>query len=283
MDYHHSGSYRNIPANPGGAPPNAPPRAMPQYYDYTKKSRRPRRLPVVGWAVCAAALISFAVFSLAPSTAWFGRKVIDKPYDDGGYTYTGTLHAGKFSGGGKVSFSDGSHYEGDFLDGSFQGQGKFTGTDGWSYEGLFENGRPTTGILYTKQGELNVDFSRGEIALHNAEALKLWKYSGGLSARGQRGSGVFTFPDGAKYAGEFANGFAEGQGTYTDGDGKALYTGGWATGLYSGEGKYAAPDGSFRYEGQFANGQFNGEGTVTTKEGKTIAGTWKNGKRVKKA
>ena len=219
-------------------------------------------------------MLCFAVFALAPSTTWFGRKVIDLPYDDGGFLYTGTLKAGKFNGRGKIFFAGGGGYEGEFLEGRFQGFGIFSGDD-WRFEGIFNNGVPQRGTLHTKAGKVTVE--PGGLALEGQ-----WDYTGTAGPNGQRGQGEFTFADGAVYKGGFRGGLAEGQGTYYDADGRKRYEGGWSAGLYEGEGSYAAPDGSFAYQGGFRGGKFEGKGTVTAKDGKTTAGTWNSGWRVKK-
>ena len=232
------------------------------------------RKAIFSGCLCALALLCLAVFALAPSTAWFGRTVIDAPYDDGGYLYTGTLFAGKFNGYGKIAFKDGTRYDGGFYEGAFHGAGVFIG-DGWSFDGIFENGKPVRGLLVTDEKSIKVNGESYELA-------ERWVYIGALGPRGQRGRGTFLFEDGAKYEGECAEGLAQGQGTYTDKDGQLLYEGAWRAGSYEGEGIYTAPDGSFRYKGGFRAGKFEGRGTVTTKEGKKVAGTWKNGWRVAK-
>jgi len=235
------------------------------------KQMDPMRKSVIVGCFCALALLCFAVFALVPSTAWSGRTVIDQPYDDNEYLYTGTLKAGKFNGYGKIAFANGTRYEGGFFDGRFHGEGVFYGED-WRLEGLFEDGEPVRGVLY---GEEEIIFDENSFAL-----AERWKYTGALSPKGQRGKGAFVFEDGATYEGECAEGLAQGRGTYTDSGGHVLYAGVWQAGLYEGEGEYHAPDGSFSYRGNFRGGKFEGEGAVTTREGKVITGTWKRGWRV---
>ena len=236
-------------------------------------AQRKKRRSVVASCLCALVLLCFAVFALVPSTAWFGRTVVDKPYDDGEYMYTGTLKAGKFNGVGKIAFADGTRYEGGFYESCFHGEGTFFGEE-WSFEGVFENGKPVSGILHGKEDIL--------VGKDSYELKERWKYTGALGSRGQRGTGAFEFEDGAKYEGECVGGLAQGQGSYTGKDGKLIYKGGWHTGKYEGEGEYTAPDGSFSYKGAFRAGQFEGKGTVTVSGGKTVAGQWRNGWRVSK-
>jgi hypothetical protein len=72
------------------------------------------------------------------------------------------------------------------------------------------------------------------------------------------GRGIFTWPDGRKYEGEYYNDKKHGVGTYTWADGK-------------------------RYEGEWQNGRQNGSGIMYTPEngGKGRTGQWFQGKRVK--
>ena len=67
--------------------------------------------------------------------------------------------------------------------------------------------------------------------------------------------GTLTFPDGAKYAGEFKDGKKHGRGTFTDADGT-------------------------KYVGEFKDGKPHGKGTVTLVDGRVLKGIWSNGKRV---
>ena len=111
------------------------------------------------------------------------------------------------------------------------------------------------------------------------------------------GQGTFTFPDGAKYVGEFWNGTLSGQGTltYPDDrkyvgefkDGKrngqgtetfsngAKYVGKWKHGKHNGLGTLTLPDGA-EYIGGFKDGKFNGQGTLTLPDGSVQRGIWKN-------
>ena len=62
-------------------------------------------------------------------------------------------------------------------------------------------------------------------------------------------TGIYTYPDGEKYVGEFKNGIQDGQGTFSYPDGR-------------------------KYVGEFKNGIQNGQGTNTFSNGWNGIGEW---------
>ena len=69
------------------------------------------------------------------------------------------------------------------------------------------------------------------------------------------GKGVFTWPDGRKYEGDYKNDHKEGQG------------------------KFEWPNGRI-YEGEWKLGKMDGQGTYTSEKGKVRVGIWQDGKRI---
>ena len=90
------------------------------------------------------------------------------------------------------------------------------------------------------------------------------------------GQGIFTFPDGAKYAGEFWEGTLSGQGTLVLPNGNK-YVGEFKDGKYNGQGTFSYPDGR-KYVGGFWDGKRYGQGTFTLPDGSVQRGIWKNNK-----
>jgi len=70
--------------------------------------------------------------------------------------------------------------------------------------------------------------------------------------------GTYTFPDGAKYVGEWKDGRENGQGTITD--------------------YYANGD---KYVGKWKDGERHAQGTYTYADGRVVNPIWKNGKKEK--
>ena len=91
--------------------------------------------------------------------------------------------------------------------------------------------------------------------------------------------GTLTQPDGGKYVGEFKDGKANGQGTYTYADGNMLYVGEFKDGKQNGQGTLTRPDGA-KHVGEFKDNQFNGQGTLTYPDSSAkYVGEFKDDKR----
>lgn len=75
--------------------------------------------------------ISFlpGIYALGNFDAYLAKSVNEKSYEMEGFTYTGKLLDGKFTGDGEISLYDGLKCVGNFKDGAFSG--KFSCT----YEG----------------------------------------------------------------------------------------------------------------------------------------------------
>jgi len=183
-------------------------------------------------------------------------QVDQMAYVSGGFTFSGELKDGQFSGDGTINFQDGSRYRGEFDDGRFDGEGAFHNNDGtdagdWRFYGTFQNGRAASGTFYLNDGaEITFDRSQAE----NTVVSPAWQYSGSFNESGQSGTGSFTFEDGSVYTGEFFGGLAHGQGIYTSSEG-------WF------------------YEGSFQDGMFDGEGKITDGDS-TNRGIWQKGIQV---
>ena len=76
------------------------------------------------------------------------------------------------------------------------------------------------------------------------------------------------------YAGEFKDGKAHGQGTYTWPNGNK-YVGEHKNGKRHGLGTFTFPNGQ-KYVGEFKNGNYDGQGTFTHASGRVERGIWKN-------
>ena len=84
------------------------------------------------------------------------------------------------------------------------------------------------------------------------------------------GKGVYTWPDGEKYEGDYVDGCATGKGVYTWPSGNR-YEGDFVDGQRTGKGMTTWPDGE-RYKGDFVNGHATGKGVYTWPDGRRYEG-----------
>eukprot|EP00727_Mastigamoeba_balamuthi_P009790 m51a1_g5433 putative morn repeat-containing protein 2 (159) ;mRNA; f:162289-163103 len=95
----------------------------------------------------------------------------------------------------------------------------------------------------------------------------------------EKGSGCFSFPNGAKYEGEWQK-FGEamkrhGSGRYAEGD--EWYEGEWREDTMHGKGRFHYPDGS-EYEGDWNAGKYEGIGKYTFPNGTFYEGEFRDNK-----
>ena len=88
--------------------------------------------------------------------------------------------------------------------------------------------------------------------------------------------GVYLWPDGAKYVGEFKEYAKHGKGTTNWPDG-AKYVGEYTNGKKHGQGTFTFPDGT-KYAGEYKDGIQDGYGTMFWADGGVWVGQWKSDK-----
>jgi hypothetical protein len=104
------------------------------------------------------------------------------------------------------------------------------------------------------------------------------KYTGALNPKTglMEGKGVYAYPDGTIYEGEFVKSKFQGQGRRTLPSGE-MYEGEFKNDKYNGFGTLNFADGSY-YKGNFKNDKFSGEGEFVDADGTTMRGMFKAGK-----
>jgi len=97
-----------------------------------------------------------------------------------------------------------------------------------------------------------------------------------ISGDCENGYGVYTWPNGNKYVGEFKDAKINGQGTFTWANGDK-YVGEFKDGKH-GQGTFTWTSGN-KYIGEYKDGKQNGLGTYTYGEGDEYVGQWKDDKK----
>ena len=171
-------------------------------------------LSVLLWLTAPVFIIAMSLYSLGITGKDNVRQATQEEYANMGFTYTGPVVNGQFTGEGILDFNDGTRYTGGFSNGRFQGAGQLYSPSGRRYEGFFENGAMT--------GEGTVHTDSGQII-----------YTGGFKSGLFDGWGTYTAPDDSfTYTGSFVSGHPEGYGVYRGLDG-IVYEGFFKNGGFS--------------------------------------------------
>lgn len=194
-------------------------------------------------------LITLTVFSLLIGIANLNAQCVSGDCQNGkgafllpeGAKYVGEFQQGEITGKGSCYYNDGSWYQGEWLKGYPHGKGLKVYASGKREEGTWRKG------YLVKEEEISAQ----EFIIKGKEANK----EGCVTGDCFNGQGIYIYPSGAVYIGDFRNGEIHGVGVcyYSDG---SKYQGEW----------------KFRYP--------NGRGTKTYADGAKRTGLWKNGQPI---
>ena len=181
-----------------------------------------------------------------------------------GAKYIGQFKDGEIHGVGTCYYSDGTTYRGEWSHRYPEGQGIKTMPDGRNWEGAWKMGLP-------------VD-EKGVVVENLFPEPEPVIQSGCLEGNCKDGKGMFAYPDGSKYEGEFQNSKPHGEGvlTYANED---FYFGEFKNGLKEGKGTFHYADNT-QSTGEWRNGEYLGKSLVEDGEVGCIEGDCKNGKGV---
>ena len=187
-----------------------------------------------------------------------------------GGKYIGQFKDGKANGIGSFYYTDGSKYQGNWVDNYPEGKGIKIYADGSKTEGWWSKGKPAAPPQETQEEEAvlvsdekeNVQEALVEVLIKEEKKMTLEErlknptknpqQTGCISGNCDNGKGIYIFPSGAAYIGEFMDGQIHGIGAcyYTNGS---------------------------KYQGNWINRYPNGRGTKISPEGKKWTGNWKKG------
>ncbi len=156
---------------------------------------------------------------------------------------------------------------------------------------IFENVTvPTTGCGLQGNGSLvevynsydsAVSYIRKRIGSEqvvNADTAKSRSSTGCIEGNCENGYGLYVWPNGNRYEGDWVDGKTHGKGVHTWASGNR-YEGDWVDGNRTGRGVLTWADGH-RYEGYWVDGKRNGRGILTNPDGIVRAGIWQDNELV---
>ncbi len=156
-----------------------------------------------------------------------------------GSKYVGQFLDGERSGIGSLYYADGTRYQGQWKNDEPNGEGMETLPDGSRREGFWENGRLTKPVV------------KNDLVDKGAEDKQI----GCISGDCRNGKGIYIYPSGAIYIGDFQGGEVHGYGVCHYADGSS-------------------------YQGQWKKRYPDGRGTKTFSDGMKRTGFWKRGQPV---
>ncbi len=173
-----------------------------------------------------------------------------------GAIYIGEFRNGEIHGVGVCYYSDGSKYQGEWMHRYPEGKGTKTYPDGRKRTGSWKTGQPVDQV-----GNLVAEVINNEES--NSDGTEI--QSGCITGDCLNGQGVFAYPNGSRYDGQFLQGKPEGWGRfhYIDGD---TYIGTFKAGYPHGRGRMEFKDGKTK-EGQWREGEYAGPLSTTPQPG----------------
>lgn len=162
-----------------------------------------------------------------------------------GAKYVGHFQNGEIQGLGVCYYTDGTKFSGEWKSRYPDGKGTKTYADGTKRTGQWKKGKPVD-----DKGNILEEYIAGKKEEQQDDGTNI--QSGCLSGNCQTGAGVFAYPDGSKYDGNFLNGKFEGEGTFY----------------------FANTD---KYVGHFKENYPHGAGTRYYANGSVESGEWREG------
>lgn len=186
-----------------------------------------------------------------------------------GAKYIGDFKNGEIHGIGVCYYTDGSKYSGEWKHRYPDGRGTKTYPDGTKRTGLWRRGKPVD-----EHGNILEEYIAKKKEELQDDGTNI--QSGCLKGDCKNGYGIFAYPDGSKYEGEFSNGKFNGRGTFYFPD-SSQYTGEFKDNYPHGYGTRTYANGK-KETGQWREGEFIGSGMIEADRLGCIEGDCENGK-----
>lgn len=156
-------------------------------------------------------------------------------YHKQGKEYTGDWEQGRYHGHGILKNGQGDVYEGPFIQGLKEGQdATMTFRDGRTFHGRYHLDKMREGLLKFADGSF---------------------YDGLLENNKRNGFGLYTFPSGDQYEGQWRNDLMHGRGRMEWKSDGTWYNGDWEYGIQHGMGTEVDSDGTIKHQGRFQHGK----------------------------
>lgn len=186
-----------------------------------------------------------------------------------GAEYIGEFKDGEIHGVGTCKYTDGSKYQGEWKNRYPDGKGTKTYADGTKRTGLWKKGKPVDA-----QGNVQEEYIAKKKEEQQDDGTNI--QSGCLSGDCKAGSGIFAYPDGSKYEGQFLAGKFDGWGTFWFANGDK-YIGNFKENYPHGKGTRYHADGS-QETGEWREGEYIGSSLIESGRVGCIEGDCENGK-----
>jgi hypothetical protein len=187
-----------------------------------------------------------------------------------GAKYVGEFVNGEINGVGVCYYSDGSKYSGEWKDRYPHGRGTKTYSDQTKRTGRWRKGKPVD-----EQGHILEEYIAKTKEEQSNDGTDI--QSGCLNGDCLNGPGVFAYPDGSKYEGNFTKAKFNGSGTFTFANGDQ-YTGQFKDNFPHGRGVRTRANGQPAEDGEWREGEFVGLTLIENGKIGCVEGDCKNGK-----
>lgn len=170
-----------------------------------------------------------------------------------GAKYIGQFVDGKMEGIGSCYYSDGSKYQGEWEGGYPEGEGIKVFADGSQRRGLWKKGQPYEAPTAEPVKEAPPTSVAANEEKNKPAKKEEKQQTGCVSGDCNNGQGIYIYPSGAIYIGDFVNGEIHGIGAcyYSDG---SKYQGNWKNRYPEGKGTKIFADGT-QWSGSWVKGQ----------------------------